>query len=70
MAAQIQPAPAIIRRPQVEARTGLSRTSIYNRIRAGTFPAPVSLGGKAVGWIEAEVNAWIASQIEKSRKAA
>ncbi|WP_292926677.1 AlpA family phage regulatory protein [Nitrosomonas sp.] len=34
-----------------------------------TFPKPVSVGAKAVGWIEAEINAWIAAQIEKSRKA-
>lgn len=69
MAAQIQTAPAIIRRPQVEARTGLSRSTIYSRIKAGTFPAPVSLGEKAVGWVESEIDAWIAARIQ-SRKAA
>ncbi|MGZ4808574.1 MAG: helix-turn-helix transcriptional regulator [Thermoanaerobaculia bacterium] len=41
-------------------RTGLSRSSIYGRIKAGEFPAPVSLGeGRAVGFIEREVSEWI-----------
>lgn len=79
MAAQIQSALTIIRRKQVEARTGLSRSSIYARMRQNpkrpgdydpTFPKPVSVGAKAVGWIEAEVEAWIAAQIQKSRQAA
>lgn len=70
MAAQIQTALTILRRKQVEVRTGLSRSTIYDRIKAGTFPAPISLGEKAVGWIEAEIDAWLNAQIEKSRKAA
>lgn len=70
MAAQIQNALTILRRKEVEARTGLSRSTIYERIRARTFPAPVSLGAKAVGWVEAEVDAWLAAQIAKSRKSA
>ena len=37
---------------QVEARTGLSRSTIYARVKVGTFPAPVSLGPRAVGWTE------------------
>lgn len=77
MAVQIQSALTIIRRKQVEARTGLSRSSIYARLRHNpkrpgdfdpTFPKPVSVGAKAVGWIEAEVEAWLTSQVEKSRK--
>jgi prophage regulatory protein len=50
---------SILRRPQVEARTGQSRSSIYAGMAAGTFPRPVPLGKKAVGWVEAEVTAWI-----------
>ena len=60
----------ILRLPIVKARTGLSRSTIYLRIAEGSFPAPVSLGGRAVGWIEAEVNDWLAKRIEASRKAA
>lgn len=70
MAAHAHPAPTILRRKQVEARTGLSRSSIYDGVKAGTFPAPVRLGARAVGWIESEVNDWLTSRIEKSRKAA
>jgi prophage regulatory protein len=53
---------AILRRPQVIARTGLKRTAIQDRINAGDFPRPVSLGARAVGWLESEVDAWIASR--------
>ena len=59
---------AILRLPSVKARTGLARSTIYLRIADGTFPKPVSLGGRAVGWIEAEVEAWLAEQIERSRQ--
>lgn len=78
MAAQINSALTILRRKQVEARTGLSRSSIYARMRNNpkrpgdydpTFPKPVSVGAKAVGWVESEIDGWIASQIQKSRTA-
>jgi len=59
----------ILRLPAVKARTGLSRSTIYLRIAEGSFPKPVSLGGRAVGWIEAEVNDWLKQQIEASRQA-
>ena len=55
----------VLRLPAVKARTGLSRSTIYLRVSQGAFPAPVSLGGRAVGWIEAEVNDWLTSQIAK-----
>ena len=58
----------ILRLPTVKARTGLSRSTIYLRISEGSFPAPVSLGGRAVGWIEAEVNDWLTQRIETSRQ--
>ena len=56
-------------RPAVKARTGLSRSTIYLRISEDRFPKPVSLGGRAVGWIEAEVNDWLNARIDDSRKA-
>ena len=52
----------ILRLPQVRARTGLSRSAIYLRISKGNFPKPVSLGGRAVGWVEAEVDDWLTRQ--------
>jgi prophage regulatory protein len=59
----------ILRLPIVKARTGLSRSTIYLRIAEGSFPKPVSLGGRAVGWIESEIDDWLKAQIQKSRKA-
>jgi len=61
-------APTILRLPTVQARTGLSRSTIYLRISEGRFPKPVSLGSRAVGGVEAEVNDWLNQQIEASRK--
>lgn len=57
----------ILRLPAVKGRTGLSRSTLYSRVADGTFPAPISLGPRAVGWVEADVEAWIARQIERSR---
>lgn len=53
----------ILRRPEVEARTGLACSTIYDGIKAGTFPAPIQLGPKAVGWVESEINAWLAARV-------
>jgi len=54
----------ILRRKQVEAATGLSRSTIYARIQAGTFPSPVALGGRAVGWDSAAIERWIAERLQ------
>jgi prophage regulatory protein len=59
----------IIRLPIVKIRTGRSRSSIYADVQAGLFPAPIKIGPRAVGWLESEVEAWLAQQIELSRKA-
>ena len=58
---------SILRRKQVEARTGLSRSTIYHHIKAGIFPRPVPLGPRAVGWIEFDVSNWIAQRVEIAR---
>ncbi|MBX9606547.1 MAG: AlpA family transcriptional regulator [Gammaproteobacteria bacterium] len=54
---------AILRRRQVEQRTGLSRSTLYQYIKEGNFPKPVPLGPRAVGWLESDVCDWIASRI-------
>jgi len=59
----------ILRLPSVKTRTGLSRSTIYLRMGNGSFPAPISLGPRCIGWVEAEIEAWIQEQIESSRKA-
>ncbi len=56
-----------LRLPEVLARTGLSRSTIYVRLDQGRFPRAVSLGARAVGWIEAEVDEWIRERIAASR---
>ncbi len=53
----------IMRRPAVEAQTGLSRSTLYDRMRAGKFPRPVPLGDKAVGWLESDIAKWIEERI-------
>ncbi len=60
-------ATTILRLPTVKERTGLSRSTIYLRISNGTFPSPISLGGRAVGWVSDEIQLWIEQQIESSR---
>ena len=56
-----------LRLPEVMARTGLSRSTIYVRLEQGRFPRPVSLGGRAVGWIESEIDEWMSNRIAESR---
>lgn len=58
---------SILRLPDVKSRTGLSRSTIYLRVKEGTFPSPVSLGERAVGWIDTEIQKWIEEKIELSR---
>ncbi|PJD90097.1 MAG: AlpA family transcriptional regulator [Legionella sp.] len=59
----------ILRLKQVENRTGLKRSTIYNRISLGTFPKQISLGGdRAIGWLESEINDWIQQRIANSRQ--
>ena len=79
MAEQItQPAITILRRRQVEARTGISHSSIYAKMKEDpkrpkdfdpSFPKPINLGQKSVGWIESEIEAWLAARIQQSRQA-
>lgn len=47
-----------LRLPAVMAAVGMSRTTIYDRIKAGTFPKPVQIGARAVAWDQAEVADW------------
>lgn len=57
----------ILRLPTVKVRTGLSRSTIYLRMSNGEFPLSISLGGRAVGWLEADVNDWLESKIAANR---
>ena len=59
-------AATVLRLPAVMARTGLSRSTIYERIAAGTFPPQVRLGPRAAGWYEDEVDRWVRSRRQMS----
>lgn len=54
--------PTVLRLPGVKAKTGLGRTSIYGMMKTGDFPAPISLGARAVGWLSSDIDAWIQSR--------
>lgn len=54
----------MLRRPDVERATGLSRSTIYCMIADGQFPKPIKLGKRAVGWTEASVVAWLDSRAQ------
>ncbi|MBA1300145.1 AlpA family transcriptional regulator [Pseudomonas carnis] len=55
----------IVRLKEVMDSTGLARSTIYKYIGEGTFPKPVSLGERCVGWVESEVHDWILARIEE-----
>ncbi len=56
----------LMRRPEVEKKTGLPRSSIYEQMAKGEFPKPVDLcGGRAKAWIEDEIDSWIDAAIAR-----
>lgn len=61
---------AILRRTQVEARTGLSRSAIYALKDRGEFPQPVKLTAKAVGWRSSDIDDWLESRVQVGEKVA
>jgi len=59
----------VLKRRAVEAKTGLTRSALYDLISKGLFPRPIRLGLRSVGWVEAEVDQWI-EQLMDARTAA
>ena len=57
----------IIKLHEVVGTTGVARSTLYKMIAAGTFPEPIQLGQRSVGWVESEVQSWIKSRIDHSR---
>lgn len=55
----------ILRRPDVETRTGLARSTIYDWMKRGAFPRPVALGARLVGWRESDIEKWLAAREQK-----
>ena len=59
----------ICRLPDVKAKTGLSRSTIYAMMAESRFPKPIKLSERAVGWAEAEITAWVESRIAQRNAA-
>jgi prophage regulatory protein len=60
----------IVRLPELRTIASISRSNIYAQVKAGTFPAPVSLGGRAVGWLLSDVRLWLAERAAARKEAA
>ena len=59
---------SILRLPAVKLATGLGRSQIYEMVKRGTFPGPIQLTRRAVGWLQSEVQRWIeARKVERDR---
>lgn len=65
-----KPHTTLIKRPEVRRRTTLSDSTLYRLMDGGDFPRPVrpNPNGRAVAWVEAEVDQWIEARIEAARK--
>ena len=57
----------VLRLPSVKDKSGLSRSTIYLRIKKGEFPKPISLGDRAVGWLEKDIDDWLDQKIKDSQ---
>jgi prophage regulatory protein len=57
----------VLRLPEVMARIGLCRASLYLYINKGSFPKQISIGPRAVGWLEHEIDAWLTARIQTRR---
>lgn len=57
----------VLRRRETQARTGLSRSTIYNLMKAGTFPKSFHLSPRTVGWLESDIDDYIQARIAESQ---
>ena len=55
----------ILRRAEVEAKTGFKRAHIYSLMKEGRFPKALRLGVRAVGWDSTEIDQWIADRLKE-----
>ncbi len=57
----------VLRAPEVTARTGLSRTTLWREMKAKRFPEPIKItSSRCIGWRESEVMTWLESRPKKS----
>lgn len=71
----VSPSPLkILRIKDVQARIGLARSTIYDRLDSrsprydSSFPKPLKIGRSAIGWLESSINRWIMERTEESMK--
>ena len=57
----------ILRLTQVKALTGLSKTSLYQLIKQGKLKKPIRLGVRSVGWLQTDIEEFIAERVKASR---
>ena len=57
----------ILRWPELRRKVGYCRTNVYYLTEKGEFPPSIKLGGRAVGWLESEINQWIQDRVSLSR---
>ena len=57
----------ILKLPTVISRTGLGRSTIYAKVAKHEFPSPIQLSERSVGWLEADIEAWIEQRISQTR---
>ena len=60
----------LLRRTDVEAKTGLARSTIYRLMRSGEFPEPIRVGPRAVRWPASEIEAWLSERPRATGEAA
>jgi len=58
--------PKLIRRHQLEANLGISRSTIYQMMASGEFPKPLRIGRRAVGWRVEDIEKWLEEMQEQS----
>lgn len=59
----------LIRRKEVQAKTGLGASSIYAMMKTGEFPQCLNLSERRVAWIESEIDQWVSDRINTHRQA-
>ena len=65
--AATKPPLKIIRRKVVEDRTGYTRSTIYSEMAVGRFPKQIKLGPRSVGWLEEDIEEWIAARVAEAK---
>ena len=64
------PQSRVLSLPEVIEKVGIGKSSIYRKAAAGAFPAPIAIGERATGWLEHELDEWLANRPRRGRRAA